>query len=175
MRGLFLWTNIRAVPKEPTVRRFEPHDAAALRALAPQLTSEMPPWRPSDGLARAARRWVEDAIAQSDADDRGVFVAETCGVVAGFVDVHERMHFSSARDAYIGELVVDPRYRRGGIARRLVEAALAWAQHRNVSRVYLETGSRNEAALALYRTMGFVEEQIALSIDPATDWRASSR
>ena len=47
--------------------------------------------------------------------------------------------------------------RRGrGLGRRLLERALAWARARGFPRVELETASRLEEAIALYRKAGFV-------------------
>ena len=49
------------------------------------------------------------------------------------------------------------RERRGqGLGRRLLDRALAWARARGHARVELETATRLEEAVALYRKAGFV-------------------
>lgn len=61
--------------------------------------------------------------------------------------------------AYDSGTGVAPPFRRGGLARRLVEAALAAAGASSppASRFFLEVIEHNEAAVALYRSLGFVE------------------
>lgn len=54
-------------------------------------------------------------------------------------------------------LAVDPRRRRNGLARLLVEAASALAREAGAQTVFLEVAHDNEGALALYRRAGFVE------------------
>lgn len=55
----------------------------------------------------------------------------------------------------IGNVAVLPEYRRRGIARALVEAALALAQERGAERVLLEVVEGNLPASALYESLGF--------------------
>jgi putative acetyltransferase len=45
-----------------------------------------------------------------------------------------------------------------GIGRRLMEAALGWAKDVGIEKVVLSVYPHNEAAIALYRSFGFVEE-----------------
>ena len=59
-------------------------------------------------------------------------------------------------EGYITNVAVDPAMRRLGIGRALVEAMLARAEKRRMSFVTLEAREHNEAALALYTSMGFV-------------------
>ena len=57
----------------------------------------------------------------------------------------------------IGNVVVHPDYRRRGIARRLMEAALEEVQRKRGRWVGLEVRADNEAALRLYRSYDFRE------------------
>lgn len=50
-----------------------------------------------------------------------------------------------------------PRYRRRGLARKVVETALRHAFDNGVFRVNLQVYVPNEPAIALYKTMGFVK------------------
>ncbi len=56
---------------------------------------------------------------------------------------------------YLQRLAVDPDHQRRGIARLLVDDALAWLQRRGGTTALVNTGVDNEPALALYRQLGF--------------------
>lgn len=68
------------------------------------------------------------------------------------------------RWGYIQRLAVDPSARRRGLARVLVADALGWMRRRAVDRVMVNTATDNAAALALYRSIGFVAQQEPLLI-----------
>ncbi|UEM23853.1 GNAT family N-acetyltransferase [Skermanella mucosa] len=55
------------------------------------------------------------------------------------------------------DIVTVPEFRRRGIARRMVEALLAWGAARNAERAYLQVTASNERALNLYEATGFRE------------------
>ena len=59
--------------------------------------------------------------------------------------------------AGIASVEVAPDQRRRGLARRVVESALAWAVEHGADKAYLQTMRTNEAALALYAPYGFVD------------------
>lgn len=56
---------------------------------------------------------------------------------------------------WIGGMGVVPAYRRRGVARRLLEALIAQAQRLALRSLQLEVITRNRAAYALYRSLGF--------------------
>jgi GNAT superfamily N-acetyltransferase len=58
--------------------------------------------------------------------------------------------------AWIGQVVVDPRHRRLGLGRRLMERALAFADDRGIGCVKLDA---TDMGRPLYRTLGFEDEQ----------------
>jgi ribosomal protein S18 acetylase RimI-like enzyme len=55
----------------------------------------------------------------------------------------------------LANVAVAPDHRRRGIARRMVRACLDLAAHRGVGEVVLQVRSDNEAAISLYRHLGF--------------------
>jgi ribosomal protein S18 acetylase RimI-like enzyme len=59
------------------------------------------------------------------------------------------------RRAHVETLVVDRRHRRGGVGRRLMEAAAAWARARGAVEVVLTVWSGNREAEAFYRRLGY--------------------
>lgn len=61
-------------------------------------------------------------------------------------------------DWEIENIAVEPRLRRQGIARSLIEELLREAEHRGVTAVLLEVRESNTAARALYKKLGFREE-----------------
>jgi ribosomal-protein-alanine N-acetyltransferase len=63
----------------------------------------------------------------------------------------------AADEAEILTLMVLPPYRRHGLARRLLEAALDNAKVQGVENMYLEVASSNRAAQYLYTKMGFTQ------------------
>ena len=59
--------------------------------------------------------------------------------------------------AGVAAVEVVPERRREGLARRIVDTALAWAVERGADKAYLQTMRDNTAALALYAPYGFVD------------------
>ncbi|MGQ9848771.1 MAG: GNAT family N-acetyltransferase [Aggregatilineaceae bacterium] len=69
----------------------------------------------------------------------------------------------------IGNVAVLPEYRRRGIARRLVEASVAYARERGAASVVLDVIAGNEPAYRLYESLGFVhyDDRYELNCAPA--------
>ena len=61
----------------------------------------------------------------------------------------------AADEAEILTIAVRPDWQRYGIGRRLMDAVLAHAHGERLASVFLEVEEANEAALALYRRLGF--------------------
>lgn len=57
--------------------------------------------------------------------------------------------------------------RRQGLARRIVDTALAWAVEHGADKAYLQTMRTNAAALALYAPYGFVDHHDYLYLQPS--------
>ena len=94
--------------------------------------------RPWDAAA------FEDLLGQD-----GVVLLEQTG---GFILIR-----AVADEAEILTLAVEPRARRRGVGRALVEAAAEAALAMGAHRLHLEVAEDNAAALALYRAAGFVQ------------------
>ena len=58
-------------------------------------------------------------------------------------------------DCWLEDLFVDESARRQGLGRALAEAALDRARARGAKRIELDTDADNEAAMALYESLGF--------------------
>lgn len=72
------------------------------------------------------------------------------GSTAGFVIVRV-----IAGEAEILTIAVEPRARRRGMARALIEAAVIWSRAMGAEAMFLEAAEDNPAALALYEGLGF--------------------
>jgi ribosomal-protein-alanine N-acetyltransferase len=70
--------------------------------------------------------------------------------VVGYLCLWEIGH-----EIHITNLAVHPEWRRRGVARRLLAAALAGGVARGVSLAFLEVRPSNTRALALYESLGF--------------------
>ncbi len=80
------------------------------------------------------------------------FVWEENGRIVGNVTISRL----SADNWLISNVAVHPDYRRRGVARRLMEAALDWIRDRDARWVLLQVRHDNVAAKTLYLDLGFV-------------------
>lgn len=99
--------------------------------------------------------WSEDAV-------RGLLdhpAATALAAVAG--DPKRTVGFIigqvAADEAEIISLGVDPAWQKRRVGRQLVEGLLRAVQRAECRRLHLEVAADNRAALALYRSLGFVE------------------
>jgi ribosomal protein S18 acetylase RimI-like enzyme len=101
----------------------------------------------------------EAAIAEAaSSDDELLLVARVRGDVVGWVSL---LGTGLARHRHVCrlEVMVARTARDKGIGRRLVGEALAWATaHPTIAKVSLVVYAANVRAIALYRSLGFVEE-----------------
>ncbi len=68
--------------------------------------------------------------------------------------------------AGVSAVEVVPERRREGLARRVVDTALAWATAHDADKAYLQTMRDNTAALALYAPYGFVDHHEYRYLEP---------
>ncbi len=71
---------------------------------------------------------------------------------------------AAADTGYVQRLAIAPDHRRGGLARLLVDDAMEWMRHRGATRALVNTGVDNDAALALYGSIGFTRLDAELTI-----------
>ena len=96
--------------------------------------------------------WSQDLFAAELRQDRRRYETawDDTGVLSGFGGL-----WLSLEDAHITTVVVDPAFRRRGIATRLVRTLLGHAIDMGATAATLEVRAGNEAAHALYRRFGF--------------------
>jgi len=133
----------------------------SIRPLAP---SDRAAWAPlwAGYLAfyeSSVARTVTDAtfarLTDPHATERGAFVAELDGTVAGFVHYIYHAHNWHAGDVcYLQDLYVSDTARGNGAARALIEAVYAAADANGTPSVYWMTQEFNHTARALYDRIG---------------------
>jgi RimJ/RimL family protein N-acetyltransferase len=105
-----------------------------------------------------ARRYLAERLALGESM---VLLAESAdGTALGFVQMYPT--FSSlhaARVFVLYDLYVDPAARRGGVARRLMEAAVKQARSAGAVALSLQTARTNEAAQRLYESLGWRRDE----------------
>ncbi len=106
-------------------------------------------------LGREARR-----------DGALVLAAERDGEVVGYAyATMEGRDWMALRDAcgVLQDIFVQEEARRGGVARALLEAAVAGLAERGAPRVVLSTAARNEGAHRFFEAMGFRRTMIEMT------------
>jgi ribosomal-protein-alanine N-acetyltransferase len=100
--------------------------------------------------------WSRDSYERElRSDSSHYFRARSGGVLvayAGMWIVYEEAHITT--------IAVHPQWRRQGLAGRLLRVLIRLAWQRGTARLTLEVRERNEAARALYRSLGFEEKGV---------------
>ncbi len=98
------------------------------------------------------RKWLE----KKGSDKAVVYVALIDGLVVGLIDATIPDGLDSRHSCEIGMSVLAS-HRNQGIGRQLMEAVFQWARKRRLEFVELSVFSINQAAIHLYESAGFVE------------------
>jgi ribosomal protein S18 acetylase RimI-like enzyme len=98
-------------------------------------------------------------VRENLAKDASQFVALDGARVVGFADALPDWAQATAHVGTFG-MGVHAAYRRHGIGRRLIDAVIAKARVRGITRIQLEVRVDNAAAIALYRSTGFEAEAV---------------
>jgi ribosomal protein S18 acetylase RimI-like enzyme len=114
---------------------------------------------------RAESQWVTSAATATQADRR-LLLAERDARPVGMAVI--LVSASDPREANLYAMWVEPAARRLGLGRALLNAAIAWAETKGLSRVILRVTEGNDAARQLYREVGFVETGTRESLRPGS-------
>ena len=96
-------------------------------------------------------------LAQRDGEYGVVFIAEQDGKIIGLIDTIIPKIDEFKHTCEFGMSVLAA-YRNKGIGRGLIQHLSNWANIRHISNVELNVFSNNQAAIALYASLGFVED-----------------
>ncbi len=95
--------------------------------------------------------WSREGLAAELAEPTACFlVAECGGETAGYAGMH-----CILEEAYVANVAVDPRFRRRGAGRLLMQALERVHRARGAATLSLEVRVSNESAIRLYRSCGF--------------------
>lgn len=119
--------------------------------------------RPAQELIGALNVELRGAYPEPGANHFGLSAAEIAPGHGAFLVAYREqtpvgcgaVRLLDPETAELKRMYVDPTLRGTGIGRRLVEALEAEARSLGASRLVLETGTRQHAALALYARCGF--------------------
>ena len=131
--------------------------------LTPRLLVGVDPSRPTDLVRVAIRGWVDESVKSAGSDSRAGWVAEHDGSVIGFVSVSAEDHWCGENDAWVGELMVDERFERKGVARALIAKVEGWATERGLGHIRLTTGAANQGARAFYERLGYRLNEVTMT------------
>ncbi len=133
------------------IRRARPEDEGRVLELLRLIPANI---RLSEEELRAAGLRFRESTALE------VLVAEVAGRVVGFLVLSFVPTLTGLR-AWIDDVAVDPDYRRQGIGRALVEAAIQRASRRGATDLFVYTDRGNPLARDFYRACGFEEGGVA--------------
>ena len=120
-----------------------------------------------DSIQRPADHWKARAAAASVGGESAIFLAHAPDGVAGVAGAFQAEDRVEARQIF--GVWVEPMFRRQGLARRLVETVIAWAETAGADESELWVNETNVPAVGLYRSLGFEEtgDRRPLASDPA--------
>jgi ribosomal protein S18 acetylase RimI-like enzyme len=146
-------------PATPLVRRARAEDMAPLQDLAASAFVRsrfvVDPFFSPEANVKLHREWVKNlfgGLAQA------IFVCEIDGQVAGFVS-----NSVNATEARIPLIATNANFRRMGIGKALVAAAVNWSAQQGVPVAHVKTQAHNYPALALYHRAGYVVTKTELT------------
>lgn len=144
-------------PDAPSIRKARPEDASVLAAAERAIASipGMLASRPEEIDDDAVREMI---LALNDRGRGHYLVAEHAGTVIGHAFL-ESLSLAATSHVVRLTIAVHEGHQGRGVGRALMNELLRWARaNPHVEKVELQVRSSNERAIALYRSLGFVEE-----------------
>lgn len=158
-------------PMAVTIRRAEQRDVEALGILGAMLMRthfafDRKRFLAPGESAESGYAWFLGS--QLKEKESCIFVADDEGGVAGYIYVTlEPLSWKELRGpaGFIHDIAVSEDARRSGIARQLLDVGVAWLRERGAPRVILWTAAPNEAAQALFHSVGFRDTMIEMTME----------
>jgi ribosomal protein S18 acetylase RimI-like enzyme len=132
-------------------------------------------WREVRDLRLRALADTPDAFGSTLEREREYGEREWLGWISGWDESTNRLAVGIQEDAWVGMAVgsrtgddelahvygmwVDPRARRAGLGRRLLDDVTAWLRSLGATEIELGVTATNRGALAFYERMGFVDTE----------------
>lgn len=137
------------------IRPLAEGDAAAFKALRLQAIQDAPSAVQPTHEEEAAHT-LEDMRRRIRATGHEVVFGAFLGdALVGVTGLRRFVPVQAAHKAVLWGVFVDPAHRRGGVARRLLDAAIGHARSARVLQIQLCVNTENPRAQALYRSVGF--------------------
>lgn len=148
--------SVHSDARMPSIRRARPEDAVELAA-AERAIARVP-----GRLASRPDEIGDDALRATilEMERRGgvFFVAEEAGALVGHAFL-EPLSLAATSHVVRLTIAVHEGHQGRGVGRTLMLELLAWARESpHVEKIELQVRSSNERAIALYRSLGFLEE-----------------
>jgi GNAT superfamily N-acetyltransferase len=123
--------------------------------------------RPFDPTLREGAIQYYDLEAMLVAADVRFLAAERGGelIACGFARIDAaKPYLRHRRQAYLGLMYVEPRYRGQSINRGIVERLKDWCRERGVTELRLEVYNGNRIAVAAYEKAGFAKHMVEMRL-----------
>ncbi|MDB0526861.1 GNAT family N-acetyltransferase [Ralstonia solanacearum] len=139
------------------IRPLGEDDAPAFKALRLKAIQDSPS-AVQPTYEEEATRTLDDMRSRVRATEHEiVFGAFRGDALVGVTGLRRHVPVQAAHKAVLWGVFVDPAHRRGGVARRLLDAAIGHARSSRVLQIQLCVNTENPRAQALYRGAGFTE------------------
>jgi GNAT superfamily N-acetyltransferase len=131
-----------------TVRRARRADAAEMARLAGEL-----------GYPMAEPEMARRLAALLDDERHLVAVSADGGALRGFLHVEHRFSLEGGERAELMGLVIDSRWRRGGLGRTLVGVAEAWTRARGIASLTVRSNAARTESHPFYEAIGYTRSK----------------
>jgi RimJ/RimL family protein N-acetyltransferase len=140
---------------EPSIRPLTPADTEAFRALRLSAIADSPTsiWPTHEEETRRPAQEIAERLRTTDSQI--VFGAFEGARLIGVTGLRRDPLKQIRHKAAVWGVFVEPANRRGGVARRLLEAAIAHARTQQVVQILLCVNGENARAQRLYQSIGF--------------------
>lgn len=108
-----------------------------------------------DKTTEQQRNWVQEML---EKDRETIIVAEISGKVVGWLAFQSQSLKRLSHTGFFG-MMIHKDYRGMGIGKMLIKEVLNWAEKNPlIEKISLGVFSTNHSAIALYKSVGFIEE-----------------
>ena len=103
------------------------------------------------------KNFLKRDVEEMEKGNKVRLAADIDGEVVGNLEIFFSRHPLTSHIANISTVVVNPKFRRRGIATKMIESALKIAEERKIEIVKIDVEAKNTPAVKLYAKSGFKE------------------